>query len=165
VFSSDVIKSFDKAKTYYSTVHLHNDMRRFPDNRAYVPDDESWDKENIFYKRHTGNPDSPFYIDESDIIVPIGPVIDMIRQAGGKVFIPHIYQYDDSSMKVLYGLIDNYEIDGIECFYPSFTREQTDHLIDLCQSPGFLLSAGRDYHGANPPQIELGMDDRGLCSL
>ena len=54
-------------------------------------------------------------------------------------------------------LVDNYEIDGIECYYPTFTKEQTDYLLKFCKMKNKYISGGTDYHGSNRPGINLGV--------
>jgi predicted metal-dependent phosphoesterase TrpH len=146
-FAPNVIENYDSGKCFYATEYLHDEMRKRMENKPLVPDEASWEHENIFFKRHTSNPNSPFYIDESDIIPAAKRVVDIIHKAGGKAFIPHVFQYEENAAIILNGLVDEYEIDGIECFYPSFTQEQTDYLLDFCSRKELLTSGGSDYHG------------------
>ena len=150
-FPPNVVEGYDKAKNYYSTEYLHDKMRENHKNRVLVPDEESWDHENIFFRRYTSNPDSPFYVDKSEFTPPAGVIIDMIHRVGGKVFIPHIFQYERHSETLLHTLLDKYNIDGIECFYPSFTQSQTEYLLTLCEKRNLFVSGGSDYHGAKRP--------------
>ena len=159
-FPPNLIENYDRDKYYYATEYLHSQMREFPENKALVPDEGSWRQENIFFKRHTSNPASPFYINKSDLSPSVGIIVDTIHGAGGKVFIPHIYQYEEHSETLLYALLDNYDIDGIECFYPSFTQEQSDYLLDLCKTRNLLVSGGSDYHGDKRPG-SMGVKDAG----
>ena len=38
-------------------------------------------------------------------------------------------------------------IDGIEVFYPPHTREETAHLLGLCEELDLTPTASSDYHG------------------
>ena len=40
-------------------------------------------------------------------------------------------------------------LDGMECFYSSHSREETEYLCALAQKHGLWITAGSDYHGAN----------------
>ena len=146
---ADVIENYDSTLHYYSMDYLHAQMRKFPENRIYIPDAESWEKDNIFFRRHISNPNSPFYIDESDVVPPAEKIIGIIRAAGGKAVLPHVYQYDENSELILHGLLD--KLDGIECFYPSFTVAQSDYLLGLCKKHNLLITGGSDYHGEKRP--------------
>lgn len=150
VFPPDVTNKYDSRKHFYATTYLHEEMQKNPSNKAFVPDEESWLSERVFYKRHTSNPNSSFYVDESDLIPSVSEVIDVIHNAGGKVFIPHIYQYGEHSLPLLKGLTDNYKIEGIECYYPTFTQAQTNYLLDFCIKHNMLVSKGSDYHTSSP---------------
>ena len=41
----------------------------------------------------------------------------------------------------------SYGIDGVECFYPTFDREQTELLCDACEARGMLTTGSSDFHG------------------
>ena len=55
-------------------------------------------------------------------------VVDSIKKAGGKVFIPHIFEYGDQAKEILNGLLKTVHVDGIECFYSKFTDEQRNRI-------------------------------------
>ena len=44
-------------------------------------------------------------------------------------------------------LIDDLDLDGVECFYPSHDRAQTKFLLDLCRERGLAATASSDFHG------------------
>jgi len=148
-FAPNIIQRYNSKIHYYATDYLHEEMRKFPQNKRLIPDAESWEHENIFFKRHTSNPNSPFYVDESDIVPAANKVIEIIRKAGGKVILPHVYQYEENTELVLSTLIES--MDGLECFYPSFTDTQTKHLLDLCEKRNLMITGGSDYHGGKRP--------------
>lgn len=75
----------------------------------------------------------------------------------GKVFLPHIFEYKDNSKKILKFILDNYNIDGIECFYTTFSKEQSDFLLNICKEKNILISGGSDYHGTFKPNVDLGI--------
>ena len=49
-------------------------------------------------------------------------------------------------------------LDGLEALYQANTAEENVGFTRLCTSLGLLKSAGSDFHGANKPDIPLGMD-------
>lgn len=101
-----------------------------------------------FYRKWLSNPESDFYVDYKGY-PDYQMTIKLIKENGGKVFIPHIYQYGESSNSILEELLKTRKIDGIECYYPSFTPNQTLYLLEKCNKHGLLISGGSDYHGAN----------------
>ena len=132
-------------------------MKRNINNKKFIPDEESWENESIFFKRHTSNVNSIFYIDESDLIPSVEKVIEIIKKAGGLVFIPHIYQYEENAKRILDELVQNYQIDGIECYYSTFSDNQIEYLKEYCKKNKKYISGGTDYHGLNRPNISLGI--------
>ena len=156
-FKGNPIEVYKNSGYFYATEYLHSKMRENSFNRQFVPDEESWERESVFFKRHTSNKNSKFYVDESDLIPSVKDVIKVIKKAGGFVFIPHIYQYEENSEIILNELINNYEIDGIECYYSTFTKEQTDYLLEFCKKKNKYISGGTDYHGSNRPGTSLGI--------
>jgi len=160
----NTLESYDSDKHFYATEYLHDEMKKSACNKGFVPDEESWAHENIFFKRHTSNPDSPFYIDESDLIPSAKKVIDIIHKCGGMAFIPHIYQYEENADMILDTLVTGYAVDGLECYYPSFTQRQTDYLLSLCKEKMLLVSGGSDYHG-NKRKTQLGITGADDCTV
>ncbi len=154
-FPEGVVGAYDPKKHYYATVYLHDELKKFPENRRFIEDDESWERENIFYRRYTSNPQSPLFVDHIGLFPSAAQVAGLIHSCGGRAFVPHIYQYDEYSDMLLKELLEC-EIDGIECFYPSFTQEQTEYLLGLCRTRGLKISGGSDYHGANRPKTRIG---------
>lgn len=102
-----------------------NEIVKYPQNKDIFDNKSAWGNENIFYRQCITNSKSKFFIDKTTFYPSINEVIRLIRQAGGLVFIPHIFIYGDNSMKFFDILTKNYDIDGIECYYTSFSNEQT----------------------------------------
>lgn len=75
---------------------------------------------------------------------------------GGLVSIPHIFEYKENSKKILKYLLENHDIDIIECYYPSFTKEETNYLLNICNKYNKMISGGSDFHGTVRPKTELG---------
>lgn len=48
-------------------------------------------------------------------------------------------------------------IDGVEVYHSSFTKEQTNTLINYCQDKKLLMSGGSDCHGEEKKERRLGI--------
>jgi predicted metal-dependent phosphoesterase TrpH len=72
--------------------------------------------------------------------------VDVIHEAGGAAVVAHPY-WDISEPAEVDDLIRALEIDGVETFYPSHSREQTAHLLELCSELDLVPTASSDYHG------------------
>ena len=46
-------------------------------------------------------------------------------------------------------LIEDLDLDGVECFYPSHDRAETRFLLDVCRDRGLAATASSDFHGPN----------------
>lgn len=72
--------------------------------------------------------------------------IELIRAAGGLAVIAHPY-WDLSEPAEVEDLVRSLGADGVETFYPSHSREQTEHLLALCDELDLVPTASSDYHG------------------
>jgi len=72
--------------------------------------------------------------------------IALIREAGGIAVIAHPY-WDISAPHEVDDLIRSLSADGVETYYPTHTKEQTEHLLDLCTELVLTPTASSDYHG------------------
>lgn len=72
--------------------------------------------------------------------------IELIREAGGIAVIAHPY-WDISAPHEVDDLIRSLNADGVETYYPTHTKEQTEHLLELCTELDLVPTASSDYHG------------------
>jgi len=150
-FSPGIFECWDRGKHYYGGCHLHADLIKYPENKKIITDEASWGSGIQFFRNYGNNPLSPLNVDISEHYPKIETVSNLIKQAGGLVFIPHIFAYGKDSIPFLEGLVSELQIDGIECYYPTFTKEQTEFLLDFCKRHNLLISGGSDYHGSQRP--------------
>jgi len=75
-----------------------------------------------------------------------GQAIELIRDAGGVAVVAHPY-WDIEASHEVDDLIRSVNPDGVEAFYPTHTKEQTAHLLELCEELGLVPTASSDYHG------------------
>jgi len=72
--------------------------------------------------------------------------IELIREAGGVAVIAHPY-WDIDAPGEVDDLIRSLGADGVETFYPTHSKEQTAHLLELCDELGLVPTGSSDYHG------------------
>jgi 3',5'-nucleoside bisphosphate phosphatase len=72
--------------------------------------------------------------------------IELIHGAGGAAVVAHPY-WDIAEPSEVDELIRALDVDGVEVFYPTHTREQTEHLLDLCRELSLVPTGSSDYHG------------------
>lgn len=139
----------------FASKYIHEIITKDLNNRKFI-DDESFSNSNIFYRKYMSNPNSPFYVEMDDIVPDFETASNLIKQCGGLVFIPHIYEYKENSDKILDFILKNYNIDGIECYYTTFSNNQSEKLLKICDDNNLYLSGGSDYHGNFKPNVDMG---------
>ena len=72
--------------------------------------------------------------------------IGLIHDAGGVAVIAHPY-WDISEPDEVDDLIRSLGADGVETYYPTHSKEQTEHLLELCAELDLVPTASSDYHG------------------
>ena len=44
----------------------------------------------------------------------------------------------------------------LNVFYTTFSKEQSDFLVNICKQYNLFMSGGSDYHGTFKPDVEIG---------
>lgn len=90
--------------------------------------------------------------------------IETIKKAGGVAVLAHptLYGLDTEEVSMLCSELIPFGLDGIECYYTSFTPKQTKAMEKIASSYGLLPSGGSDFHGENKPNIQLGIGNGNL---
>lgn len=148
----NVLEKYDD--NMYTSKYLHSLLVKNEDNKKLI-DEEAWNNSNIFYRKYMSNPDSLFYVEMDDILPSFEKTIKFVKDAGGLVFIPHIFEYRENAIKILNEIINNYKIDGLECYYTTFTKEQNEFMLQTAKERNLFISGGSDYHGTFKPNVEM----------
>lgn len=143
-------------KTDWASIKIYNDIKAHEENKLKVPDD-FWSEFNIFSKKYCGDVNYPLYIDKSEDYLQLDEAIKLVKDAGGLVFLPHIfiYKWAEDKKKLLDDIVAEYDIDGIECMHSKFSQDDIDYLLEYTQKNNFYRSGGSDYHGKNKVGIEM----------
>ncbi len=98
---------------------------------------------------------------EGELIKP-EDAFNAIHAAGGKAFLAHFHLkigfkgYSEEEVREHLKKLKELGLDGIECYYPSFSKEDRSRCIKYIEEFNFEKSGGSDFHGANRPHIKLG---------
>jgi predicted metal-dependent phosphoesterase TrpH len=143
-------------KTDWASIKIYNDIKSHEENKLKVPDD-FWSEFNIFSKKYCGDVNYPLYIDKSEDYLQLDEAIKLVKDAGGLVFLPHIfiYKWAENKKKLLDDIVAEYDVDGIECMHSEFSQDDIDYLLKYTQKNHFYRSGGSDYHGKNKVGIEM----------
>ena len=79
----------------------------------------------------------------------VAEAVEAIHEAGGVAVWAHPF-WDISDPEEVLASIDRFKalgIDGVEAFYVTHTREQTELLVERCAALGLLTTGSADFHG------------------
>ncbi len=85
--------------------------------------------------------------------------IELIHQSSGLAFWAHPMHSQRSERSVLRKFLSSLTpigLDGIECRYSLFTKQQETVVSECAEKFNLLMSGGSDYHGLNQPSVHLG---------
>jgi len=90
----------------------------------------------------------------------------IIRDAGGLVFMAHIFRTGDRAFEMLDYAVENKLIDEIEAYYHDMsvahTQEQIEQLLEYAKKHGLLVSGGSDCHRVENPLATIPIDQVGF---
>lgn len=90
---------------------------------------------------------------------------DAIHAGGGKAFMAHYHLhiglkgYTDEEARFHLQKLKKVGLDGIEYYYPSFTKDDSTRCGKYIEDYDFMKCGGTDYHGENRPHIKLGVGE------
>ena len=147
--------NFD-SKVDWASVSIYNEIKLHNYNKEMLPED-LWEEFTTFSKKYCGNPNTKWYIDKTEDYLSLEEAIKLVKDAGGLVFLPHIfiYKWAEDKKKLLNDIVTNYNIDGIECIHSEFNEDEIDYLLKYAEENNYYKSGGSDYHGKNKPSIEM----------
>lgn len=90
--------------------------------------------------------------------------IDMIHAAGGIAVLAHpiLISDDYAALRPIIKELKAAGLDGMECYYNNYTPEFRGVCFDLCAEFGLVPSGGSDFHGANKPDVKIGVVSTGF---
>ena len=101
---------------------------------------------------------APAYVKKTKILP--GEAIRVIKKAGGLPVLAHPYTLDEQDGGHLEAIIQGFVregLEGIEVYYPKHSAEQTKAYLHLALELDLAVTGGTDFHGANKPEVELGV--------
>lgn len=89
--------------------------------------------------------------------------IKAIKAAGGKAVWAHPLggtgerRMTEEQFRAQLDLLCSVGLDGLECYYSEYTKEEIEMLCDAAAQKGLAISGGSDYHGTGKKHLHLGM--------
>lgn len=141
---------------YFATQIMHADLRKYPENEKYFTK-EIWKSLNAFYRTCVNNEESPFFLDQMKDYLTVQEAATLIKKAGGKSFLAHLYGYIvDDHDEFLNSIVSLNALDGIECYHSLHSIDKTKYLLNYCCEHNLYSSGGSDYHGKLKPNVKMG---------
>lgn len=141
---------------------IYEELSKYPENHEKLGD-HLLDNFAKFLRNGLTNANSKLFVNYLEFKPHIDEIIDLIHENGGLAFLAHPFKYKFCDPTILLKeIVQNYNIDGIECFHTVFTKAQMDYLVDFCHNNHLLISGGSDYHGENKVNHELGSGNNNL---
>lgn len=137
-------------------VSFWKEIKSHSENNRLFLEEKSKEEASSFTRNEIYNPKSRLYVDESSLFPNLEKAIAMIHESGGLAFLAHTFAYSPNIANSLLDILDNYKLDGLECFYTTFTKEQSNYLVSLCKEKGLYMSGGSDFHGTRKINHNLG---------
>jgi predicted metal-dependent phosphoesterase TrpH len=151
-----------KGGKYFATQLLHSDLRKYPENESHFTK-EVWESLNAFYRTCVNNEDSPFFLDQMKDYLTVQGAADLIKKAGGKAFLAHLYVYfTDDYEEFLNSIVSLKALDGLECYHSLHSIDKTEFLVSYCDKQKLYISGGSDYHGTLKPKVKIGETTNGI---
>lgn len=118
-----------------------------------------------FFRLMLSNPEHPLFLNEAETYPQLNDVADLIHDAQGKAFLAHPFEYGfDNTLETIKEIVEFASLDGIECFHPSATIENSNKLINFCKEHTLYISGGSDFHNfKRSTRIGLSSGDQPIC--
>lgn len=154
IFDEENIKFNQKKES--CRVSFWKEIKRHPENNCLFLEEKSKEEASSFTRNEIYNPKSLLYVDESSLFPSLEKAIAMIHESRGLAFLAHTFAYSPNIANSILDILGNYKLDGLECFYTTFTEEQSNYLVSLCKEKGLYMSGGSDFHGTRKINHNLG---------
>jgi len=138
--------------------YLLREIKRHPENAHFFKDEQEFQTINLqrFTRDYIYNTKSTLFSDQSSLYPDLETVLSAITESGGLSFLAHAFVYSENILHAL-DEIAACGVDGMECFYGTFTAEQKQFMRNYCDQKQLFQSGGSDHHGTvMRPQNPLG---------
>ena len=133
------------------------EIKKYEENKKYFKEEE-WNDIDIFYNSCITNKNFPVFVDFSMHYPKADIVAKAVRDAGGKLFVAHVFKYRlEDTTSFLDTLKQNNIIDGVEVYHSLFAEEQIKILEKYCKESHLFMSGGSDCHGEKKADRKIGI--------
>ena len=135
---------------------FYEEIIKYPGNLDIVNED-IFKTFSDFFRKGLTNKNSKLFLNAIEFKPSIEEIINLIHDNGGVALLAHPFQYKfPDTEDFLDKIINDSNLDGIECFYKNFSEEQSKYLVEFAKKNNLLISGGSDCHGENKINHQLG---------
>lgn len=146
-----------KFKNEFFERGIYEELVKYESNKEKLKEDV-WASFSNFYRKGLTNPKSKLFINHAEFKPSIKEIVKFIHENGGIAFLAHPYQYKfEDTEEFLDKIYNEVALDGVECYYTTFSEEQTNYLLNFVKKRNLLISGGSDYHGTRKQNHNLGV--------
>lgn len=146
-----IVVTYDSMKELYkeSTITRAHFARYLQDNGYVKSKQEAFDR---YLKKG-----AKAYVPKTTISPK--QAIDIIKVAGGHPVLAHplLYKFGKAQLDSLFDYLKGLGLEGIEGLYSLNTKSDDERLLKMAKSHRLYITGGSDFHGANKPDIDLGV--------
>ena len=85
-------------------------------------------------------------------------MLDVLVEVGAVPVLAHpLLDLSPERLAAFLPLAAEWGLRGMECYYSTYTPEETQICLELAKANRLLVSGGSDFHGGNKPEISLGV--------
>ncbi len=151
----DIIKY--KSEKGWPVDIIFKEIKKHPENKKFFKEND-WNNVDVFFNSCITNKKFPAFVDFSIHYPSAELVTEAVKEAGGKLFIAHLYKYNlEKPIEFLNILKNDKIIDGVEVEHSIFTEEQSLTLKKYCAKNNLLMSGGTDCHGDKKKDRKIGI--------
>ena len=112
---------------------IYEELVKYDGNKEKLKEDV-WVSFSNFYRKGLTNLKSKLFVNHAEFKPSIKEIVNLIHKNGGVAFLAHPYQYKFTDTEnFLDKLYNEVALDGVECFYTTFSEEQTNYLLDFAK--------------------------------
>lgn len=153
-YDNEIIENAIKDKFYLITIY--NELIKYNENKEILNED-LFNTYSDFIRKGIYNKNSKLFLNHAEFKPKIEDITNIIHSSGGIAFLAHPFQYKFNDIEEFLNKIYNEtSLDGVECFYTTFSDEQVNYIKEFANKRNILISGGSDYHGKNKINHELG---------
>ena len=145
-------------KVDFGHKYVYENMLKYKENQALF---NKYNIENLgdFYNASTKQKDFPLYVSMNKIFPSVKKVVNFIHSVGGFVVLAQpCKSKNKTNLEFLLKIALKNDVDGIEAYHPSHSKEDIKYLLDFCKNHKLIVTGGSNFNG-KPENMTVGIQN------